>query len=60
MDLKAIGFNYNWINGANTIERNNSGVRKTREEAENDKSKPQTKRSSLATEGKGRVIDVSF
>lgn len=60
MDLKAIGFNYNWIDGLGSVESRRRGVRKDKIESEQEQSRPRDNGTSMVNKDKGRVIDVSL
>ena len=60
MELNAIGFNYNWIDGASNIEARRRGVKKDKVESEQEQSRPQDNSTSMINKDKGRVIDVSL
>ena len=60
MELSAIGFNYNLIDGSNKLDANRRGVRKDKVEAEQEQTRPQDNSTSMVNKDKGRVIDVSL
>ena len=58
--MKAIGFNYNLIDGTNYRESRNRGVKKTKSESEAEQTRPQDNTTSIVNKDKGRIIDVSL
>ncbi len=60
MELNAIGFDYNWIDGTSKIEARRRGIKKDKVEAEQEQSRPKDNGTSMVNKDKGRIIDVSF
>ena len=60
MDLKSIGFNYNWINGSTVQEVRRRRGNNKRVESAKEQLRPKDNRTSAENNGKGRVVDVSF
>ena len=59
MDLRAIGFNYNLIDGTTYLEARKQG-RKRKVEAAKEQSRPQDINTSIANKDKGRVVMYLF
>ena len=60
MDLSAIGFNYNLINGSSTIENIRKNAPSKKKSAEKDKLKIKGSNISVENQDKGRVLDISL
>ena len=60
MDLNSVGINFNLVDGSAYRNSHQRGVRKSNKEAETEQIKPKDKNTSVANNGKGRVIDVSL
>lgn len=60
MDLRAIGFNYSWIEGRSLIEKHRHDKQDSKIKSEKEKSLPNDAKKSIENQDKGRVVDVSF
>jgi hypothetical protein len=60
MDLKAIGFNYSWIEGRSLIEKHRHENRNNKITAEREKLLPNDTKKSVENQDKGNIVDVSF
>ncbi len=60
MDLRAIGFNYDLINGLSAAENIRRKAPSKKEKAEKDAVKTKGDKLSFENQDKGRVIDVSI
>jgi len=60
MDLKAIGFNYSWIEGRSLIEKHRQEKQNSKISSEREKLLPSDTKKSVENQDKGNVVDVSF
>ena len=60
MDLKAVGFNYSWIEGRSLIDKHRQEARKSKLHSEKESLKPNDSKKLIQNQDKGKVVDVSF
>jgi hypothetical protein len=60
MDLRAIGFNYSWIEGRSLIEKHRQEKRESKLSAAVEKLMPNDTKKSVENQDKGNVLDVSL